>query len=132
MPQYQAATFINALSGFVVICGRSDVESPDFRAYAKCPTGILLSAAGSNTQPYNYPSTASRWRKLTVPIAFESRLRTSSWAQARILSEALLRNGGIVDWASVQICLQAGSIPFKPFGVSFTVYAAFGPIVLYS
>ena len=99
-PIEQPPTTIKVLSGFLVLCGRKEVEMDEpFKIFSGVPAGsvgVLLSAAGARTEPYQYCSESSSFSKHNVPVCFVGRERNRSWGAAQVAVSTALKSGGTV------------------------------------
>ena len=108
----QRITSVSVLNGSLILCGRTEVEDADWRPYVEAEEtktpGLLLSAAGKNTEPYKYPPKAKLWQKLTVPVCFAHRDRNTSYFAAASAARKVLNEGGVVAGCSASMwCLNS-------------------------
>ena len=71
------------------------MEDPGWGVWQESP-GVIISAAGKNTEAYKYPDEAKDFEKHVVPVCYASRERSVNYANASAASKRVLSAGGAV------------------------------------
>ena len=94
-PILQPPTTIKLRSGYLVLCGREEVEDDTDHEIFKGASGII-SAAGARTEPYTYCCESNSFSKYTVPVCFAGRERNRARGAVQVAASATLKSGGTV------------------------------------